>query len=375
MWKVRILQPPIHVHSGREIVGRGHRRPSRRRGSDLWHSHPCVDVRCDANVASMATGFRSGASEPTSKRRAGRSPVLLWAPVWLALLVLAAVVLTRWGVGGVESIDPGADEFAGAKLLLLRGTEVAQFAVFVFLVWRYVVRTAFTRKPLEFDGVFIIVAFAMNFWDPLDNFSAFAFQYNAHFFNVGAWGGYIPGYHGPGPELWAVPLAFIFGCYTWAWFLAARSGSWLLDRLSQSRPAWGSLRRYGSVYIFMAAQVAVSEFLFLRLQHWTYPTTVPELTLWDGHSYAQPIFNPIFYGLTFLIVVWLRESSRTGGLSFPERGLEELHIPHRLQSLTRVAAVFGFLSVAYIVTYFVPFILITAHGTLNTDLPSYFPVP
>ncbi len=294
-----------------------------------------------------------------------------------ACSLLAAVVILRWGLAGPSGVPPGPDEFGGIKLVLLRVLEWGQFAVFLALVGWFVVRPIMEKRGLGFDGLFILVSFAMNIWDPLDNYFVFAFQYNAHFLNLGSWGGFIPGWQGPMPELWPVPLAFIFGCYTWAWYAAVRVGSYVYRRLVVARPAWSQWARYGVVYVVVATQSAVTEIIFIRLEHWTYPTQTPGFVLWEG-QYGWPWFNPLIYGLTWLVMVWLRESANQDnglGLSFAERGIDRFQVASWQKTAMRFLALFGFVSVVYILTYFVPFNLIMMFGTPVTDLPSYFPVP
>ena len=261
-------------------------------------------------------------------------------------------------------------------MILLRALEWGQFAVFLALVGWFVIKPIVERRTMGFDGLLILASFAMNIWDPLDNYFVFAFQYNANFINLGSWGGFIPGWQGDSPQLWAVPLGFIFGCYTWSWFAAVRLGSFVLQRLSGMRRAWPRWSHYLVVYLVAAAQCAVSEIVFMRLGHWVYPTTVEGFTLGQG-QYAWPWFNPFLYGLTWLALIWLRETAMNNdkGLSVIERGLDQLPVTGWLRTATRFLSIFSFSSVVYILTYFLPFNAIMMHGTLNTHLPSYFPIP
>lgn len=293
-----------------------------------------------------------------------------------ALVVLVVAVLLQWLLSGPRPVSPGPDHFGGITLVLLRALEWGQLAVFLALVGWFVIKPIVERRSMGFDGLLILASFAMNIWDPLDNYFVFAFQYNANFINLGSWGGFIPGWQGDSPELWAVPLGFIFGCYTWSWFAAVRLGSYVLRRLSEAqrtRPRWS---QYLVVYLVAVAQCAVSELVFMRLGHWVYPTTVPGFTLWEG-QYAWPWFNPFLYGLTWLALIWLRETAMNDdrGLSVIERGIDRLPVAGWQQSAMRFLSIFSFSSVVYILTYFLPFNVIMMHGTLNTHLPSYFPVP
>lgn len=307
----------------------------------------------------------------TSSRKAA----VLWAPLGAALMLLILVALGQWLADGVHSVDPGPDHFGGVNLVVMRLVEWGQFAAFLYLVWRFCVRPLARTRTIAFDGLFILVSFTMNFWDPLDNYWTFSFQYNAHFLNVGSWGDYIPGWHGPGASTWAVPLAFIFGCYTWSWFAAIRLGSWILNRLKEARPTWSRARCFLVVYLVAAVQAGVSENIFMRLQHWTYPTIQGSLTAFEGHSYAFPLFNPFIYGLTWVVMIWMRESVDDSGLSYPETGIAALNVPAWSKNVLRYLSMLSFASVIYIVTYFLPFNLLVAHGEKVTNLPSYFPLP
>lgn len=338
-------------------------------------------LKCDDSVALMIDAIRKAhrsdfADSPGAatalRKRASLGLVALGA----ALMVLVLAVLIQWLAAGPQPVSPGTDHFGGIKLVLLRVLEWGQFAVFLALVGWFVIKPIVEHRSMGFDGLLILASFAMNVWDPLDNYFVFAFQYNANFINLGSWGGFIPGWQGESPELWAVPLGFIFGCYTWSWFAAVRLGSYVLLRLSEAQRAWSRWSQYLVVYLVAVAQCAVSEIAFMRLGHWAYPTTVPGFTLWEG-QYAWPWFNPFLYGLTWLALIWLRETamSNSEGLSVIERGIDQLPGASRQQTTMRFLSIFAFSSVVYILTYFLPFNVIMMHGTLNTHLPSYFPVP
>ena len=67
------------------------------------------------------------------------------------------------------------------QLTLMHALEWIQFAAFVAIVWWVVIRPLIQRRPLEFDGLFVIAALlVLKFWDVMDNYWVFAFQYNAH---------------------------------------------------------------------------------------------------------------------------------------------------------------------------------------------------
>jgi len=69
----------------------------------------------------------------------------------------------------------------------------------------------------------------------------------------------------PKPELWAVPIGFVFGAYTWAFLLAVVAGCRLLTYLRLSRPSWGPVRAFGLVFAFNMLLEAVAENIYLRI--------------------------------------------------------------------------------------------------------------
>lgn len=299
------------------------------------------------------------------------SPIHVWATTGVASVVLAAVVLGRWVGSGISMVGPGPDRFEG--ILLLRVLEWGQFTALLGLLGWFVARPLVRRRPLGFDGLFVLSALALNFWDPLDNYLRFAFQYNAHLVNLSSWGGFIPGWQSPAPELWAVPIPFVLGAYTWAFFAAARIGCALLERLTRSRPRWGISRRLAAVVLTNAGLAAAAELAYLGTGSIANVGTPAELTLGGGYD-GWPVYNPLFFGLAFTAGAWLRWSRDESGLSAVERGADRLGSGPRATTVARYLAISAFLQVSYILLYFVPWnLLALAGGEIST--PSYFPTP
>lgn len=304
-----------------------------------------------------------------------RSPIVIWATIGALTVLLMGAVLGQWLAAGLTSVDPGPDQLSTGRLILLRVMEWGQFAALIVLVAQFVVRPLVHRQPLGFDGLFIITLLALHFWDPLDNYLNFAFQYNAHFFNVKSWGEFIPGW-ASGPDTWVVPWAFVFGAYTWAFFLAARVGCGIVVRLERARPNWESARRFAVVFVVCAAVAAVAELAYLQTYSIANIGTPDALTLWSERFNGWPMYNPIFFGLAFTAVAWLRWSCDELGFSAVERGIDQLPtLPRRFQTIVRFLAIFAFVQVSYIALYFVPWNLFGLAHDAWPVLPSYFPVP
>jgi len=304
-----------------------------------------------------------------------REPIRWWATLGGASAVLVVVVLTQWLADGVHAVDPGPDAFGGAKLVLLRVLEWGQFAVFVVIAWMFVARPLREHRALDFDGMFVLAAVLLNFWDPLDNYWTFSFQYNAHHLNVGSWGGFIPGWHGPAGEQWAVPVGFVFGAYCWAFFAAARAGCAILERFAVRRAGRPGASAWALVFVSCAAISATAELTYLSIGAFANIRTPAALTVGHGGPDGWPIYNPILFGLTWTTMTWLRWSRDANGLSAVERGVDRLAVSPHLQSVLRFLAIFAFLEVTYIGLYFLPWNLLASTSEPLGELPSYFPTP
>jgi hypothetical protein len=302
------------------------------------------------------------------RRLVGAAPIRVWGAIGAASVVLAIVVLAQWVAGGISTAGPGPDAFGGARLVLLHVLEWAQFAVFVVIAWMFVIIRLRRRRPLGFDGLFVLGSVMLNFWDPLDNYWTFSFQYNAHHLNVSSWGGYIPGWHSADPALWAVPIGFVFGAYTWAFFGASRAGCAILAR----RPGW---RGWSLVFLASAAIAAVAELVYLHIGAFANIRTPAALTLGRGRPDGWPVYNPVFFGLTWTAMTWLRWSRDDSGLSAVERGAAALAVSPHVQTVLRLLAIFAFMEVAYITLYFLPWNLLAASAHPIAHVPSYFPTP
>jgi len=115
-----------------------------------------------------------------------------------------------------------------------------------------------------------------------------------------------PGWHSPKPELWAVPIGFVFGAYTWAFLLAVVAGCRLLTYLRLSRPSWGPVRAFGWCSPSICCLEAVAENIYLRIGAIANISPYEPLTIWDGSQHAWPIYNPVLFSLVWTTLTALR---------------------------------------------------------------------
>ena len=185
----------------------------------------------------------------------------------------------------------------------------------------------------------------------------------------------LPGWNS-GPDVWVVPIIFVLGAYTWAFFAAARLGEMILDKLTAVRPRWPFVVRLLIMVIPMAAIAAVAENVFLLTKAIANIGTPNSLTLNSEVFWGWPLYNPLFFGLSYAAVAWLRWTRDEFGLTAVERGVQSYApITSKRGLLLRLFAVFAFVQVSYILLYFVPWNLLSLMHDPWPSLPSYFPVP
>lgn len=129
------------------------------------------------------------------------------------------------------------------------------------------------------------------------------------------------------------------------------------------------------VFAVNAAIAGVSENVYLRIGAIANIQTPSSLTLWHGGPDGFPLYNPVFFGLTWTVLSVLRWSRDANGLSYVERGVLDLGVSPKARAGLRFLAIFAALQVTYIGLYFVPFNLLAATAEPLTNLPSYFPTP
>jgi hypothetical protein len=311
------------------------------------------------------------------QKRAGSSRFqIVWPLLGAVSVLLVIIVLVRWLANGVVSVSPGHDVMPAGKALVMHVLEWGQFVVFLLIVGCVVIRPALRKQGFGFDALFVLATIVVNFWDVLDNYWGFNFQYNALHFNVGSWAGFIPGWHSPSPALWAVPVGFVFGAYTWAFYLAVVAGCRILAYLRDRFQSWSAARGLVVVFLFNAAISGIAENIYLRVGAIANIRPYEPLTLWDGSPLAWPLYNPVLFGLTWTALTALRWSRDGNGRSFVEGAIPSFVSSPTMQTTARFFAIFAFLEVTYILLYFVPFSAFAAMRTAPPNVfPSYFPVP
>ena len=306
---------------------------------------------------------------PTAPPSAPAGP---WAVAGALGVVLVASAWMRWLVSDDFRPSPkGPDRIPGWELASIRGMEVVSVVVAAIFVWRLLVRPALRERKLNFDGMLIIAAVTMWFYDPLVNYLNFTFSYNRYFWNFASWTRHIPGWDSPNQHLAPEPLAFIGGGYVWWVCAAAFIGCAILRKVRERYPRMSVLRSLAVLYGAIVLLEFATEVFFIRAGAWAFPGAIHSMTLWAGSRYQLPLYEPILVGFWCSGIAAFRYFRDDRGFSLAERGAERLRVPEKARTAVRALAVIGAMHCWYLVGYFMPYNILAVKADTFAELPSY----
>lgn len=307
-----------------------------------------------------------------SPRRAGSSPVVLWAIVGVLCLI---VVLTGW-VRWVSSADfaptpHGPDPISTPHLVILRILEVGSLLGAAVIVVIYLIRPLLRERRLTLDGMMIIAMALGWFWDPMANYVNYSFLYNNYAWNYGSWVRFIPGWETPGAPGNFVEPVWVVGAWIWWCFGGAVLLCAILQKLHARRPHWSTLRLFVVLAVVVVAVDLPAESIFLRTQAMVWGGAPASLTLWSGDFYRFPLPESLLvvsFMFGFTAVRYFKDDK---GRSFVEKGVDNLRVPSWAKGLVSLCAVIGFLHFWAIVGYNLPLQFVAVKADTFPPLPSY----
>ena len=300
-------------------------------------------------------------------------PVKVWALVGTTSTVLVASIWIRWLTSDeVIAAPKGPDEFNAAKELFIRGVEVASVVAALYMVWRLLLRPVLRERVLTFDGMLVVSCLLVWVYDPLMNYFNFSFNYNAYFFNRGAWVNFIPGWSAPNLNRMPQPLLFIGGAYIWYVVGCALLGCFVLRRLKTRFPTMGRGAMFATLALSIAVLEAGLEIVFLRTEIWTFPAAPRSITLFAGTRYQLPLVGPLLAGVFAAGMTYFRYYRDDRGRTICERGVDALGLSPVRRRAVSLMAVTGFVHLWIFVSFYVPWTMVALKSdTSPPDLPSY----
>lgn len=275
------------------------------------------------------------------------SPVLWFAGFGMLCTAYGLYAVIGWLLSpDLVAIDPGPDPLpAVTRWLILLLETVGVVGAIAMLT--YSIRSIRRAGRVTFE-VALIFGLTLCYWqDPMINWYRPIFFYNSHFYNLGNWAPYLPGWISPGAKGLPEPLLGMGLAYIYAglWIGIAIRGVMRMAR--KHRPQITTAQLIGVAALTGMVMDFLIESTLVRQGLWAYPGAVGWLTLWAGETYQFPIYESLFWGPvwgTFGALYYFRDDR---GYAITERGLDRVQSVG-LHGALRVMAMVGILNVVWI---------------------------
>lgn len=312
----------------------------------------------------------------------GNTPTMIiktWFTIGCAFLLFMGWTIIQWVTApdfGRTLPPPGTEN----PTQFLIGHWVV--AIGMGLVWLYYIITQIIL-PWKRNGapntlgLLTIGFFFAIFWDPSMNWIQQGCVYNVHNPNLGFLSYLIPGWLSPRSELLAEPLLAWAGGYPGFLLWMVLTGLAFMRFLKSRFPGISNVALMISGVVGAMLFDAICEILLIRLTGiYAYPGSIRALCLFSGHWYQFPIYEMIFFGGWVGVTAVLVYFKDDKGLTWVERGVEQLNICKRsntMKALVRAVAIIGFCQVVEVIVYVLPMPLITANADpFPADTPACF---
>jgi hypothetical protein len=248
-------------------------------------------------------------------------------------------------------------------VILVRCVEVI-FGILItgWLLWHYVIGPKLRTGRFSFDGLFFLACWLMFFQEPWIDWISYQFQYATTFVNFGSWLPHIPGWSSPNGQLIPVPLVY-FTAYLWMTGMAGYLGSRYMSYQRRKDPARSVFRLIVQTYLVMIVADVIVELIMTRTQLISYSATIPALTLFAGTDHQFPLYEPLSWPGTFIILSCLHFFRDDRGRSWPERGIDTLRFPREgLRTFARFLTLVGACQLAILIAFNIPYSFYALHA-------------
>lgn len=291
-----------------------------------------------------------------------------WAKVWvahgLAWLLLIVYCWTMWVVSGDFTPNTlGRGEEPTWYVILVRCVEVI-FGIVItgWILWKFVIGPKLRTGRFTFDGLFFLAGWLMFFQEPWINMITYQFQYATTFVNFGSWLPQIPWWSSGNGQLIPVPLVY-FTAYLWMCAMSGFAGSKYMAYQRRKDPSRSVLRLILQTYGVMIIGDVIVELFMTRTGLISYSSTIESLTLFAGTDHQFPIYEPLSWPGTFIILSCLHFFRDDKGRSWPERGIDRINFKHEgVKTFARFCAIVGYCQLAILIAFNIPYSLYALHS-------------
>jgi Spirocyclase AveC-like len=277
-----------------------------------------------------------------ARRRWLCAPVF-WAVFGVVVIGFQAWVFTRWiADGDAHPVPFGGEQMpTGLKI----GTYIDQAVALVGCILLVVVAWWQSRKAgrVALAGA-LVAGYLLAFWsDPYSGAVHHAGGQNRYGLNVLTWGPYLPGWHGPMPQ---IETFLVSGGYLMAVYWVGM-GLGIAALIRRWRPGWNRAAVAAATVPAAFLCDMIMEQAYMRAGGYAYPRALPHLTFFEGHWYQLPLTSPL--SMVFLIVmpvVLMRLYTTPGAEVWLLEG--SLNLPYRAQPWIRLLAGVGFANACWL---------------------------
>jgi hypothetical protein len=318
--------------------------------------------------AQVGSRLPSAAMERDKQTR----PVLWWAAIGAAFLALQIYIYLAWIISGDAHRTPtGPDPVSSSTKFWAWSLQAASVLGMVVVIV-YCVRRSRREKRLTFDALVAIGFFSVFWQDTIVNYIRPNFFYNSYLVNFGAWDPHIPGWLSQNAQKTPEPILLSGPIYVWWFVLFAVVFCGVAKRAKQRWPGIGKVGLFFIGAFVLGLLDFALESLAMHGNLWAYSSVIRPLTIFDGHRFQFPLYEPfLIVGPTCSVIGLLRYRRNDLGQSAPERGLDRVRASSRQKSLLAALAFVGLANVVF-GAFNVVWNWGALYGGQTPSYPSYF---
>lgn len=285
-------------------------------------------------------------------------PVKVWGSIGAVILAFQIYVAWQWITGPFFTpVLPGPSPIPLWLLVSARIQEFLMTASFVYALWRFVYKPWRRDGHMNSDGLVCLGLYVFAwFLDPVTNYGGPAITYNAYLINMGSWMPYVPGgllQGTPGHQV-PEPLLWTGGIYGGVIFLISVLGAWMMRKAKERIPGLTPVGVYLVIFpVVFLIDILLEAFVLMPMGTYTY-LGAPGLCINCDTFYKFPIYEALSWGLVWMAWSTLLYYRDDRGLTFVERGAEDLKIPRVQKTFLRFLAVGAYLSITMILFAVIP---------------------
>jgi uncharacterized protein DUF5135 len=299
------------------------------------------------------------------------APVLIMAVLGVLFACLAAYLYASWIVSAqFKPADPGPDLLPHSEAVTLYALQGIGAAGCLIMLWIFAIRPKLHSGSFTTDGL-LVIALPLAWWsDPLMNYRANFWVYNAYLLNMGSWAAHVPGWGAPYPDRFPEPLATGMAWLFWFFGVTLLGGAFL-RRLRNIWPRIPAAALIASCVVFSFAFDLLAEMGSVRAGWYAIPGAERSISIDGGTRFQVPITEVVAAGLQTTAFVLMRYFRDRNSRVFAEKGADRLPISERSRTLVRFFAIYGAVNLIAAL-YFVSIQFEAAHAERWVGgLPSY----